>query len=509
MGELWDSVRTFLVEELPRLLVPGAVLLLGSLAALFFAALTRMGLRRTRLDERLLARLVGPERAGAIDTARWGGRVVFWVLFLVVAVSFLEALSLRRATVPLQRLAEGLLGFVPHLLGGLAIGVVAWLLAALARRATFAAITRWHLDEKVAEEELAPRIDLAKTVSDAGYWLVLLLFLPAVLGALGLTGLLAPVQSMVDEVLSFLPNLASAALILAVGWFAARIVQRIVTDLAAVAGLDKVAERAGLEAPLRGRPLSEIVGLVLYGLLLIPVVVATLNALHLDAITEPASATLQTFFDAIPALVGAALVVLVGYVAARLLATLVENVLSGVGFDSVMARLGWSQERAARLPPSRVVASIVLVGVLLFAGTEAAQMLGFAMLSSLAADLTLLAGHVLFGLALLALGLLFSGLAADAIGASTLRYAKTLATATRVAILGLVGAMALRQMGIADEIIELGFGIVLGAAGVAAALAFGLGGRDFASSLLDDARRRLNGSDRPEVGLGEVRRKAI
>ena len=73
-------------------------------------------------------------------------------------------------------------------------------------------------------------------MSEAVYWLVFLLFLPAILGALHLDGLLRPVQSMIDKVLAFLPNLLAAVLILAVGWLLARVIQRVVSNLLAAVG---------------------------------------------------------------------------------------------------------------------------------------------------------------------------------------------------------------------------------------------------------------------------------
>ncbi|MEZ0471720.1 hypothetical protein [Luteimonas salinilitoris] len=58
-----------------------------------------------------------------------------------------------------------------------------------------------------------------------------------------------------------------------------------------------------------------------------------------------------------------------------------------------------------------------------------------------------------------------------------------LARIARIAILGLVLAMGLRAMGIADDIVNLAFGLVLGAVAVAIALAFGLGGREAAGEV--------------------------
>jgi hypothetical protein len=62
-----------------------------------------------------------------------------------------------------------------------------------------------------------------------------------------------------------------------------------------------------------------------------------------------------------------------------------------------------------------------------------------------------------------------------------------------VAILVLAGAMALRQMEIANEIVNLAFGLLLGAVAVAVALAFGLGGRESASRLIEEWRKSTGG----------------
>jgi hypothetical protein len=63
--------------------------------------------------------------------------------------------------------------------------------------------------------------------------------------------------------------------------------------------------------------------------------------------------------------------------------------------------------------------------------------------------------------------------------------------AAQIFILFLAGAMALRQMGIANEIINLAFGLLLGAMAVALALAFGLGGREIAASQLEEWRQSM------------------
>ena len=106
---------------------------------------------------------------------------------------------------------------------------------------------------------------------------VFLLFLPAVLGALELQGLLEPVQGMINQILGFLPNIFAAGLILAVGWFVARIVQQIVTNLLAAIGADQLSKRVGLAPVLGKQQLSGLLGLVVYVLILIPVLIAAIS----------------------------------------------------------------------------------------------------------------------------------------------------------------------------------------------------------------------------------------
>ncbi|MGH8848540.1 MAG: mechanosensitive ion channel, partial [Polaromonas sp.] len=90
---------------------------------------------------------------------------------------------------------------------------------------------------------------------------------------------------------------------------------------------------------------------------------------------------------------------------------------------------------------------------------------------------------VLLGGAILAIGFWVSNLAYDAIHKASGTHTAGLAWVARIAILGLVIAMGLRAMGLANEIVHLAFGLTLGAVAVAVALSFGLGGREAAGKL--------------------------
>lgn len=545
MNDFFYSIESSLGPTLWNLIVFVLILVAGYVVAKIVEALTRKGLRRTTLDNRVAAALSDrPETE--IPTERYLSKGLFWLVMIFVFIAAFDALNLAAVSEPLSRLVTDILAFLPRLLGAIVLAIIAFVVASLLRMLTTKALHAANVDERVdsagtdaspaghaapadrpatadaevreAHAESARDTSLAKTLGDAVYYFVLLLFLPAILGTLGLEGILAPVQELVNEIIGFLPNLLLAAIIIVIGAFVAKILRNIVANLLAAAGTDRLSDRVGLSRATGSRRLSDLVGLVVYVLVLIPVIVAALNALAVEAVTRPASAMLNEFLAAIPRVFVAALILAVAYVVGRLLASLVANVLEGVGFNRLFESIGFSRAHAAstsgttdaptaaeetRLDtrtPSGIVGIIVLVGVMLFAAAEAATALGLGVLAVLIAEFTVLAGQILLGLLIFGVGLYLANLAYSAVKSSGTSQATVLAVAARVAILVLAGAMALKQMGLADSIINLAFGLVLGAIAVAAAIAFGIGGRDLAREQLEKLRDRAeSGSDAPDA----------
>jgi hypothetical protein len=488
MSYMREMATTQGLELLMRWAVAFVVLVGGWLVAMFVTWLVRKGLKRTEVDNRIVKWLVGEETSEKLEIERWISRAVFWLLMIFVVVGFFEVLGLKMITEPLNRFLIQVFEYAPRLLGPIIIGLVAWLVASGLRFLVWKVLNVVNLDEKFGDQAgLAAdqRVPLAKTVSNAVYWLVLLLFLPAILSALDLQGLLQPVQGMIDEVLAFLPNLFAAGLILGIGWLLARVVQRVVSNVLAAVGADGLSDQIGLDKALGEQKLSGLVGLVVYVLILIPVMIAALNTLQLDAITAPASEMLNAILLALPLLFGASLVLVVAFLVGRVVSGLVTNLLTGFGFNRVLVKLGLGAEPGEdQKTPSEIVGYLVLVTIMLFATIEAVRLLGFEVLAELVAEFMVFASHVLLGLIIFGIGLFLANLAARTIEASSSAQAPLLAIAARVSIVVLAGAMALRQMGLANEIITLAFGLLLGAIAVAAAIAFGIGGRELAGEAL-------------------------
>ena len=369
--------------------------------------------------------------------------------------------------------------YAPRIVGALVLFIVAWIVAAIVRT-----VIR-RVGEAVRLDERARSNGLTNTLATLGFYLVWLFFLPGILDALQLPGLLLPVQGLLNRVLAFLPNLIGAALILFIGLLVARVLREVVSNLLSAVGLDRLGERVGL-AQAGQRQLSDLVGLIVYILVLIPALTAALDALGLPAITAPISNMLNTFLAALPNIFAAGVLLTLAFFVGRFVAQIVTRLLTDLGINTLPARLGLARAAApGGQSLAQIVGNLVLVVIMLFAAVEASRLLGFATLTALVGEFLVLVGQIVLGLVILAIGLYLANLAYNSILGSGMGNANLLAPVARVAIIVLSGAMALRQMGLASEIVNLAFGLTLGAIAVAAALAFGLGGRETAGRLLE------------------------
>jgi hypothetical protein len=497
MPELVNQIIQTVGGYLPNIVAAVVILIVGWLVALLVAAIVRGVLNRTTLDNRI-ASWAGIEQDVKLEPII--SKTIYYIVMLFVLIAFFQALGLTIVTQPLNSLLNEVFRFAPKILAAGGLLLLAWLIAAGLKFVISKGLAATNIDDRLSSQaglETERRVPFSETLANVVYWFIFLLFLPAILGALNIEGLLDPVQSMIDNVLSYLPNLLGAALILVVGWFAARIVRQIVTGLLAAAGADNLGDRIGLSNVAEGQTLSGLVGTVVYVLIIIPILIAGLNALQIEAISGPATNMLNTLLNAVPAIFGAMIILGVTYMIARLVAGLITNLLTTVGFNRVLGLigLGRSESQEGQRTPAEVVGYLVMIGLMLFAAIEAAELLGFGIVADLASQFFAFGSQVVLGVIVFGIGLYLANLASSVISSTAGRNAAILSQAARLAIIVLVTAMALRQMGIAEDIVNLAFGLLLGAVAVAVALAFGLGARDIAGQQLESWLERLRMGD--------------
>ena len=155
--------------------------------------------------------------------------------------------------------------------------------------------------------------------------------------------------------------------------------------------------------------------------------------------------------------------------------------LPGLGVDQSLRASGVVSETTS---VSSVIARIAQVAIILFFAIAATRMLGFPELTAILDEILELGGRVIFGAVVIGFGFLIANLIARIIGGDGEQG--TAATIVRYATIVLFTFMGLTFMGVGDEIVQLAFGALVIGAGVAGALAFGLGGREWAGRKLEE-----------------------
>ena len=474
---MFQSLQTALGGQLPAILGAVGIGLIGWVVA----AIARSGVRRAAEAVNLDGRF-SQVAGSSLPASSWLATGVFALVLVLTAIAVLNALNLASASSPLAALATEVTTFLPRLLAGLVLAAVAWLCATVVRAVLSRIFASKLIDARLsAASGERGTLPISRQIATAAFWLTLLLFLPAVLGAFQLDGLLAPVQGMMTSLLGMLPNLLAAAIIGVVGYFVAKLLRAIVSNVLDAAGVNRASQTMGLPASLK---LSSLAGTVVYVLVLFPTMIAALDALKIESISGPASLMLGQVFAAVPNIIAAGVILAVTYFVARIVAGLATEFLAGIGLDGVPQRLGFSSRQGA-LAPSAIAGKALMFFAMLFATIEAANRLGFVRISELATSFIRFGGDLILGGFILVVGFWLANLAHDAIQRAAGETRSPVARIARIAIIGLVAAMGLRAMGIASDIVNLAFGLTLGMVAVAGALSFGLGGREAAGKQME------------------------
>ncbi|HEX8308862.1 MAG TPA: mechanosensitive ion channel [Allosphingosinicella sp.] len=382
----------------------------------------------------------------------------------------------------------------PRILAAIAILVIAWLLARAAKWAIAKVVDKMPALQKHYEAE--PGRTLGSLIGDIVFWLIILVGIMLAVQPLELGGVLDPVRQLTTNAFAFIPHVIGAGLIFFIGLIVARIVRRLVEGSLLAANADGWLRKAGISesagtapaSPQGGAPsvgasrasISKSVGMVVFFLIMIPVTISALDALKIEAISGPATQMLRTILDSIPLVIGALILLAIGFLLGKLAKQAIEQLLPSMGFDRSVSAVGISTEGGA---PSRAVGTAVMLAIVIFFAIKAAELLQSPLIAAMLAQVLELGSKVLFGAVIIlggvAIARIVSGLVS---GAGTEGW---LPAVLRWAIIALAVAIGLRFMGLANEIVIIAFASIIGSAAIACALAFGLGGRPTAHKLLE------------------------
>ncbi len=370
--------------------------------------------------------------------------------------------------------------FLPSTIGAILIIVIGWFVAGLLKRVTTKLIKRTGIDEKIKSK----KVTLSRFVGKLLYFLVMIFVFMLALEKLGMQSVLDPVKNLLDGFLAFIPNIIGAGLVAYIGYMLAT----VVSELVGLSGdtIKKFTPKLGLS---EGVDLVGILKKVVFIFIFIPLLISALNILNMDAISVPATSILTQFFDAIPKVLLAALILMIFVIGGRFLTTLIKDLLQNMNLSGMVKKMHLDN-MVGNTNIAIIISNIAYFFIVIFGLLTAIEKLEFTQLTEVLDTVTNISGKILFGLVIIIIGNWVSVIAKNAFAKGDKNT--FVASVIRTAILAIFLAMGLKTMGMADEIINLAFGITLGTIAVTIALSFGLGGRPAAGKQMEKLLEKFN-----------------
>jgi len=318
------------------------------------------------------------------------------------------------------------------------------------------------------------------------FLIVFLLFIPAVLSALGLDSVTEPITDFVSAFVKYIPNIIAALILVFLGIFIGQIVGQLLSALLAKTKIDSLTDRLkskdeNVDTEVENKlKLSVILGKAVYALIVLLSLVQAFTVLEIDAISAPAISVINAVFGAIPNILLAAVIITGGVIISNLVGALIQNLLKTVNLDKYASKMLPSNENIFSF--ERLIVSTVRGIIILFAITQAVEELGFVILTEIMAVIIGYLPMIIKAVIIAIIAYLGAGFASKTLGGEKSRTVSMLA---KVIIYTVAAFMIFSQLGFAVTIVNLAFIIILGALGIAFAIAFGIGGRDFAKRTLE------------------------
>jgi len=377
---------------------------------------------------------------------------------------------------------------LPRVLGAILIIFIGFIIAKFIRRLVKNLLGKTNVDERLAAK-LNSSFRLDTFVATLVYYLAIVYTLIIALNILGVQSVLEPLQDMMAKFVGFLTNLIGAGVIAFAGYIIATIVSQATGFLSE--RLEHFGGRVGLNTS--SISLTNIVRQIVFIFVFIPILIVALDTLQMDAISEPATDMLRSMLSAIPKIIAAVILLGVFYIVGKYVVSIVTELLRNLGVDNMTHKLGLGGLLGERSFAS-IIGNIAMFFIMFTGIIAAADKLELTQVQVILNDVFNITGRIFFGLVILLGGLFVSNLAGNAVSNSDgSAYMKPI---VRFAILGIFLAFSLHTMGIAESIVNLAFGLTLGAVAVAFALSFGLGGREAAGKQMDHFFDKIRNEDK-------------
>ena len=373
---------------------------------------------------------------------------------------------------------------LPKVLGAILVIIIGLFIARLIRKLIERILRGTSIDEKIAAKlHTSFRID--KFVAKLVYYLVVIYTLLVSLNMLGVDGVLDPLQSMLNKFTGFIPNILVGGIIGFAGYMVASIVSEMTGFL--TERLESMSEKIGFQSGSIDLP--KLIKQIVFIIVFIPILIVALDALKMEAISKPATEMLGTLMNAIPRIIAAAVLLAVFFVVGKYVISFITDLLKNLGLDNFATNMGLDSI-LGNTTLSSLIGKFAMFFVMFTGIIAAADKLELGQVEGILTDIFHISGRIFFGMIILVVGMAVSRIATKMLENSS--NSGMYVPIVKFAVMGIFFAFALHTMGIAESIVNLAFGLTLGAIAVAFALSFGLGGREAAGKQMEKFFDNMN-----------------
>lgn len=379
----------------------------------------------------------------------------------------------------LTNFLSSILGGVGSIVAAALTLVIAFVVAAIVKSLVLKLIDKTKLQGILAKADAQDKPGSAKEfIGKLVYLLVFLLFVPGIFSALGLGSVMAPISNILNTIWGYVPNLVAAAIVLMVGNLIAKLVRQLLVPVFDKMNINKLQEKAGIEVKNADK-LSNTLAYIVYVLILIPTVIMALNVLNITVISVPAVSMLNSVISFIPNIVIGLVIIVIGCMIGKLVGQIVTKLIASAGLDAKLQ--GLLDEKSQKFVLSKVTGGVVYAAVVIFFVVEGLNVLKLDVLTEVGASVIAYMPKALAAVLILAAALIVSSMAEKALRRNGMT---TYAVVAKAAIIVAGVFMILSELGIASSIVNDTFHLTVLAIAVAFAIAFGIGGREFAAKAL-------------------------
>ncbi len=414
----------------------------------------------------------------------------------------------------LQRAANNLVGYLPNIVKALLLFLLAWIVAVVVKNIAKKIFLKFNLDRTLSKGKSPadPKYgkERVENIAQILYFLVFVLFIPSILDALNMQSVSAPISNMMNKLLGFIPNLIGAAVILFIGYFIAKILRDLAFSVLQTVNIDKWYNKitpgvssAGANSTgvsqTQQNTLAKVLSNVLFGIILIPIITVALETLNIGTLTAPIVIVLNKVLSMIPNIFVAIILIILGYYIAKFVGQILTALLSRMGIQKVFSWIDENTDgkKIPKIDLASIIGNVVQAVIILFITVEALRIIRLEVLNTIGTAIIaylplLLSGFIIIGVGVFA-GYFVEGMIKKYSGSG---FAAAIA---KYIIIVFAVFMTLEQIKFASTIVNIAFLLVLGGLSVAFAIAFGVGGRDFAKKQLEKLDKKIEEEDNKSI----------